>query len=673
MQARSRLSPFPLTHHSHSPSPSSSHSPSPSPSPSPRANRHAPYHTSPSLGLFEALERPATTVLITSADVTYELLASTEALLAPRRRFPLATSPSPPLSSTMAAVLPSENISYFSTSLRRSQSQSHLSGDPTSFHSHADITHSYASSKSYADSEHSSAPSSPLAIQAESTDVSFISTPASNLSISSDYDETLALDDALEEQFSLPMLSQDKFFVSPQIHHDDSLEPPPSPKAADSCTLSPPDADNSLVGSGSDTPDCVEHAEDDTAIVSRPSRQVDYLSHNWREEDIWSSWRYIVSRREQFPNSTRLENASWRTWMKAKNKLKTISPEELNWLKDCDVTWLYGPLQSGSNHLHPTQTEPSSSMLSKSDSLVNLNKKPILKKRSMSEIMLQRSLTASSLLKQATAAVHAQETGILRPNLSRANTDCYVTFPLSTRRVSCGNTGSVTQSTTDSSGVSSPYPESKHIHFNDKVEQCIAVEVKGDDDDDDDMELELCGDDSESDDGVMMKRVRSKKRGPSTKRRSKKAAQPEGKTIAMLPSTTLKYREDTPEPPETAMKHSSGIMHSPLLSPSSSQETLRPSKQSAFYFGADDDDSDEAAVTSTSGWRSPSSGGICRSNSNSSLADEPAGMRRTPSGMLMPCDDGEAPIGDGIMGRVIDTVNTARDIAHVIWNVGWRK
>jgi hypothetical protein len=26
-----------------------------------------------------------------------------------------------------------------------------------------------------------------------------------------------------------------------------------------------------------------------------------------------------------------LENASWRTWMKAKNNLKTISPESLNW------------------------------------------------------------------------------------------------------------------------------------------------------------------------------------------------------------------------------------------------------------------------------------------------------------------------------------------------------
>lgn len=48
-------------------------------------------------------------------------------------------------------------------------------------------------------------------------------------------------------------------------------------------------------------------------------------------------------------------------------------------------------------------------------------------------------------------------------------------------------------------------------------------------------------------------------------------------------------------------------------------------------------------------------------------------MRRTPSGMFMPYEEAEGAPGDGIIGRVIDTVNTARDIAHVIWNVGWRK
>lgn len=339
------------------------------------------------------------------------------------------------------------------------------------------------------------------------------------------------------------------------------------------------------------------------------------------------------------------------------------------------MTWLYGPLQSGTNRFNPTRTEPSSSTLSKSDSLINLNKKPILKKRSVSELMLQRSLTAASLLRQATAAVQAQETkrSALRPDMGRADTDCYMTFALSTRRLSHGNNSSVAQST-DSSCMSSPFPERKHIHFNERVEQCIAVEVKGDDDGDDeaDMGVERYGDDSESDDGVMMKRVKSKKRGPTTRRRpkhKKAATTPESKTIAKLPSTTLKYRDDTLEA-DSAMKHSTSVFRSPLLSPSSSQETLRPTKQASnFYFGEEDDDDADGPF----GWRSPAGGGLHRSTSTSSLCDEPAGMRRTPSGMFMPCDEGDASAGDGIMGRVIETVNTARDIAHVIWNVGWRK
>jgi hypothetical protein len=79
------------------------------------------------------------------------------------------------------------------------------------------------------------------------------------------------------------------------------------------------------------SPEFQERAEDDIAVRAQPSRHVDYLSHNWREEDIWSSWKLIVSRRGDYNNSARLENASWRTWMKSKNKLNTVSAETLNW------------------------------------------------------------------------------------------------------------------------------------------------------------------------------------------------------------------------------------------------------------------------------------------------------------------------------------------------------
>ncbi|KAJ3516734.1 hypothetical protein NM208_g14803 [Fusarium decemcellulare] len=580
----------------------------------------------------------------------------------------------------MAVVLSSDDNGYFAaSSLRRSHSSSNFISSSSAFSSASRLNDHYKSvSKSYAESNSSSAPSSPRTIHADSADLSYASTPATNLSIASDYDDALGLSDSPEDHFMFPSFAQEKLYVHPEIrpeiHHDDNLEPPPSPRTGDSYTVSPADHENSEEGSNDTsrpgTPEHAEHAEDDTAVSSRPSRQVDYLSHDWREEDIWSSWRYIVTRRGEFPNSARLENASWRTWMKAKNNLKTISPESLNWLKDCDVTWLYGPLQSGQTALHSTQTEPSSVSLSKTDSLVNLNKKPILKKRSMSEVMLQRSLSTASLLKQATAAVKAQETrGILRPRLGRSTTD-YLAYPFSSRRLS-GDSSSVAPST-ESSGITSPNSERKHIHFNEQVEQCIAVEAKGDDEEED-VDTDRYGDDSDSDGGVMMKRMRSKKR-PLSRRKTLKASSAEGKTIAMLPSTTLKYREDTPEPRETAMKHS----RSPLMSPSSSQETLRPAKQSGkFFFGEEDDDDNLDDALLSPGWSSPPpeavNGGLHRSISSGSLCEEPAGMRRTPSGMFMPYEEGEAASADGIFGRVIDTVNTARDIAHVIWNVGWRK
>ncbi|KAG6012749.1 hypothetical protein E4U54_007316 [Claviceps lovelessii] len=590
----------------------------------------------------------------------------------------------------MAAVLSTEENGFFSP-LRRSQSQTsfaHASayrGATSTSH----LSNSYlSSSKAYTDSDISSAPSSPpSATQTESTDVSFSSTPASTVSISSDFDETLCIDDSSEDSFSLPLLSQEKFYLQPDFQHVDNPEPPPSPNTGSSYTVSPLEPDSSALTSGPGTPEITEHAEDDTAVSTRPSQQVDYLSHDWKEEDIWSSWRYIISKRGEYANSARLENASWRTWMKARSNLKTISPEELNWLKDCDVTWLYGPLQCGSKSFNnPTGTEPSSVTLSKSDSLVNLNKKPILKKRSMSEVMLQRSLISASLLKQATAAVQAQENrGVLKHKTEKHNvTDYYVTYPLSLRRESqatTSNTSSLAPST-DSSNLSSPFPERKHIHFNEQVEQCIAINMKDDDEDDLFCRDQFGQDDSDSDvGGLMMKRIKSKKRTASlSKRKSKKPTISEGKIIAKLPSTTLKYREDTPEPQETAMKHSTGI-RSPLISPSSSQETLRPIKHaSRFFFGEADHDDDvlcDGTLSPDAGWRSPSGtqfgGGLHRSPSGGSLMDEPVGMRRTPSGMFMPCEEDEVAAGDGIFGRVIDTVNTARDIAHVIWNVGWRK
>ncbi|KAE8232690.1 hypothetical protein CF326_g2269 [Tilletia indica] len=85
-----------------------------------------------------------------------------------------------------------------------------------------------------------------------------------------------------------------------------------------------------------------------------PSICVDYLSHHWdKDEQIWASWKAMTKSKNEITNGVRLENASWRTWAKQRGKLKTISPETLNWLKDSDVTWLYGPLHEKANPVPP--------------------------------------------------------------------------------------------------------------------------------------------------------------------------------------------------------------------------------------------------------------------------------------------------------------------------------
>ena len=355
-------------------------------------------------------------------------------------------------------------------------------------------------------------------------------------------------------------------------------------------------------------------------------------------------------------------------------------------LKDCDVTWLYGPLQTDTKKPFTSDSSAPRSQLSVSNSF--LNKKPILKKKSASEAILQRSLSSHTLLQHAGAILKAQEAGLprSRPSFGRATSDFGVgRFS----RVSTSGTptdescvpGSAIPSSI-SSGLVSP-SERRHIHFNDKVEQCIAVEGKDGYDDEEGGESYNAVEegDEESDDGVvMMKQIPSKAR-LSNRSTPRSSFSNDSKTIAPLPSTTLKYRGDTPEPAEPPKSTGFWGAASRLTS-SSSQETLRPQSPSTNYLLDDDEEASDLDPQ----WKIPekesssihdtftSPGHSSMSTSDDGYSPGP-GLRRTPSGMFMPYDEDEEEnaMNMGLFGRVVDTVNTARDIAHVIWNVGWRK
>ncbi|KUL82830.1 hypothetical protein ZTR_09206 [Talaromyces verruculosus] len=454
-------------------------------------------------------------------------------------------------------------------------------------------------------------------------------------------------------------------------------------------------------------------SSDDASIESEPERHVDYLSHDWREEDIWSSWRYVVARRDRYSNGVRLENASWRTWAKSKYGLRTVSPETLNWLKDCDVTWLYGPLQTDSK---PDQKPPPPSGLSSSNSF--LDRKSILKKKTASEAILQRSLSQHTLLKHAGAILQAQKAENYsrgKPAFERATSDMGVPlarileYPYTSSSTHC------TPSESASSGLVSP-SEKRHIHFNNEVVQCIAVEAKDYEEHDVDPSLFFLGeeydkdydeygddeydhnryynddnDDTESDEGIVMMKQVSSRTSPagttaistsvSSRTTPKSSTSSESKTIAPLPPTTLKCRSDTPELPWSMSQEDTRSK----LSPTPSIETLRPPRPEANFLL----DDDEVEQESYFNFKTKSRRHTYDSSNNRPWFVNPedrqelefndgdgsnsGNLHLTPSGMFMPYEEGEEASYTGMFGRIVDTVNTARDIAHVIWNVGWRK
>ncbi|XHG08067.1 hypothetical protein AWENTII_011194 [Aspergillus wentii] len=274
---------------------------------------------------------------------------------------------------------------------------------------------------------------------------------------------------------------------------------------------------------------------DDSSVEEEPSRHVDYLSHEWKEEDMWSSWRYVAARRDIYSNGARLENASWRTWAKLKHNLGTISAESLNWLKDCDVTWLYGPLKTNNREIAHNTSPPSSRLETPN---FNPEKKSILKKKTTSEAILQRSLSQHTLLQHAGAILKAQEAenSRSRPAFSMPKSE----FGQMRNQISTFTSSSIGNTPTNavSSGVMTPNGR-RRIHFNNEVVQCIAVE--------DNNWSNVFENKFSSDDDVVTMRQILPKAPVSNQSPHRGSLSNENKTIAPLPSTTLKYRGDTPQ------------------------------------------------------------------------------------------------------------------------------
>lgn len=134
------------------------------------------------------------------------------------------------------------------------------------------------------------------------------------------------------------------------------------------------------------TTSLITHTKDDSAILSHPQHNVDFLSHIWTERDLWMSRRYLRSAMQEHANFARWENACWRSAAKLRLGLTPVSPLSFNWMRDQDDTWLYGPFCSAVDAKEVKKKEVA-------------GKRSILKSPCTKEVLQRGSITSTLVAK----------------------------------------------------------------------------------------------------------------------------------------------------------------------------------------------------------------------------------------------------------------------------------
>ncbi|KAL5320407.1 hypothetical protein ACEPPN_011208 [Leptodophora sp. 'Broadleaf-Isolate-01'] len=234
----------------------------------------------------------------------------------------------------------------------------------------------------------------------------------------------------------------------------------------------------------------VPETRDCAALCLQPCGNVNYLLHQWREDDVSASWKHLVTKRKTWGDISeldhsswkrhntvaRLENASWRTWSKLRFGLRTVNPKTINWLKHCDDTCLYGPFSVSSRSSLPQSSSPSSSTSravrsprSKSDSC-STTPTSILKKPSIADILRRGSLPTYTLSSSSSSFSHTSLQGCPLSDssplthLQTAHTHAEFTTPLPTLTTPCQTTKS----------------SKKNVKFLSEVRQYVIVNPIGD-------------------------------------------------------------------------------------------------------------------------------------------------------------------------------------------------
>ncbi|KAG0359476.1 hypothetical protein BGZ54_009936 [Gamsiella multidivaricata] len=216
--------------------------------------------------------------------------------------------------------------------------------------------------------------------------------------------------------------------------------------------------------------------------INQPALAIDYLGNGWQnEDDIAQSWKFMTKQKNDLINGLRLENASWRNWAKQRHNLQTISPKALNWLKDSDTTWLYGPLYKAAIDEFDMSRFGSETLTSTASPGIGTVSMPTTPTKELPNGLQSSAKKAlKPVLKHKTAS-----------ELFKADTLFHVQSDLKlARRI-------LPQHKAIESAVFKEHRQPK-LRFNDSVEQCVSIdtdtiseeEEEDDDDEDEDEEGE---------------------------------------------------------------------------------------------------------------------------------------------------------------------------------------
>ena len=345
-------------------------------------------------------------------------------------------------------------------------------------------------------------------------------------------------------------------------------------------------------------------------------------------------------------------------------------------MKDHDVTWLYGPpLKTKSR---PALFDDCVAIEKKSRGNSLDSKKPILKKPSLSETMLRRSVSSSTLMRQATDSLCAQQREMHAHSPSILDNRAY-SDSLGTSYLGSIITQSATSPLSGQLSISSSGGEcwrvQRRIHFNNEVEQCIAINEGSNDED---------HHSTADDELVEMKLALCEKSMQSNYSPLPNSSNSARNFVAKLPSTTLKYRGDMPEPIEHPKRQDGEAWNLNLVYPPTPSQVVLPTSRPVPIFLLADEDEDADMK-----WQPPESPDQKDQRLSSQMhtggsSDDPGdtterrGIRPVRSDLFIPYEDEDNDndndndiVSHSLFRQALDTVNAAKDIAYVIWNVGW--